>query len=242
MSIGADASMRVRREPRARTRREDGERCESARAVVTDRTRSGPAVEPIHVDDPGPGEVRVRIVANGVCHSDRWAIEHGNWGAPFPMLLGHEGAGVVDAVGPGVDARHTGTAGGARLGRAVRDVPRMPARDCRGGVPTSGTSRRASASRGPASRSTGRCRSDRSRRTRSCTPRRWCRCRSASTSSRACLLGCGVSTGVGAAVNTAGVDAGRDRRSDRARRDRSRRLCRARRIAGASTADRGRPA
>ena len=39
------------------------------------------------------GEIRLaanRIEANGVCHSDLWAIEHGNWGAPFPMLLGHE--------------------------------------------------------------------------------------------------------------------------------------------------------
>ena len=60
-------------------------------------------IEPIVVDDPGPGEVLVRLVANGVCHSDLWSIQHGNWGSPFPMLLGHEGAGVVEARGEGVD-------------------------------------------------------------------------------------------------------------------------------------------
>ena len=54
------------------------------------------------IDDSGPGEVLVRVVASGVCHSDLWAIENGNWGAPFPMLLGHEGAGIVEAVGEGV--------------------------------------------------------------------------------------------------------------------------------------------
>ena len=41
-------------------------------------------IEPILVDPPGPGEVRVRLAASGVCHSDHWAMHHGNWGAPFP--------------------------------------------------------------------------------------------------------------------------------------------------------------
>ena len=41
--------------------------------------------------------------ASGVCHSDHWAVEHGNWGDPFPMLLGHEGAGTVLDVGSDVD-------------------------------------------------------------------------------------------------------------------------------------------
>ena len=44
----------------------------------------------------------MRVVANGVCHSDLWAIANGNWGAPFPMLLGHEGAGIVEEIGEGV--------------------------------------------------------------------------------------------------------------------------------------------
>src|SRR5713226_2430410 len=51
---------------------------------------------------PGAGEVMVRIVASGVCHSDLWARDNGNWGAPFPILLGHEGAGLIEEIGDGV--------------------------------------------------------------------------------------------------------------------------------------------
>jgi len=73
-----------------------------ARGVVVTGLGAPARIEPILVDDPGPGEVLVRLVANGVCHSDLWSIQHGNWGSPFPMLLGHEGAGVVEMIGDGV--------------------------------------------------------------------------------------------------------------------------------------------
>jgi S-(hydroxymethyl)mycothiol dehydrogenase len=73
-----------------------------AHGVVVAGLGAPARIEPILVDDPEPGEVLVRVVANGVCHSDLWAIQHGNWGSPFPMLLGHEGAGVVELVGEGV--------------------------------------------------------------------------------------------------------------------------------------------
>ncbi|WP_226346970.1 NAD(P)-dependent alcohol dehydrogenase [Agilicoccus flavus] len=56
----------------------------------------------VDVDDPRPGEVQVRMVACGVCHTD--AIVRDQWyPTPLPAVLGHEGAGVVEAVGPGVD-------------------------------------------------------------------------------------------------------------------------------------------
>ena len=58
-------------------------------------------VEDVELDDPKTGEVRVRIVANGVCHSD-YSIVHGVIRSPLPMVPGHEGAGVVEAVGPNV--------------------------------------------------------------------------------------------------------------------------------------------
>ncbi|WP_018503513.1 alcohol dehydrogenase catalytic domain-containing protein [Parafrankia discariae] len=58
-------------------------------------------VEEIDVPVPGPGEVRVRLRATGVCHTDRTIVE-GKVPVPLPMVLGHEGAGVVDAVGGGV--------------------------------------------------------------------------------------------------------------------------------------------
>ena len=60
------------------------------------------ALEEIRVDDPGPGEVLVRIEATGVCHSDLHVIEEDGWGHPLPVLLGHEGAGTVEALGEGV--------------------------------------------------------------------------------------------------------------------------------------------
>src|SRR3954468_21433700 len=50
---------------------------------------------------PGPGEVTVRIAAAGLCHSDLSVID-GNRPRPLPMVLGHEAAGVVEALGPGV--------------------------------------------------------------------------------------------------------------------------------------------
>jgi alcohol dehydrogenase len=50
---------------------------------------------------PGPGEVLVRLRASGLCHSDLNAID-GTAETPCPAVLGHEGAGVVEAVGPGV--------------------------------------------------------------------------------------------------------------------------------------------
>jgi Zn-dependent alcohol dehydrogenase len=66
---------------------------------------SGPgelALEEIVVDEPEAGEVRVRIDASGVCHSDQHIIDEDGWGHPFPVLLGHEGAGTVELVGAGV--------------------------------------------------------------------------------------------------------------------------------------------
>lgn len=60
------------------------------------------ALEQIRVADPGPGEVLVRIEASGVCHSDLHVIEEDGWGHPYPVLLGHEGAGTVEALGDGV--------------------------------------------------------------------------------------------------------------------------------------------
>lgn len=55
----------------------------------------------VDLDEPRAGEVRVRMVASGVCHTD--AIVRDQWyPTPLPAVLGHEGAGVVDAVGPGV--------------------------------------------------------------------------------------------------------------------------------------------
>jgi S-(hydroxymethyl)glutathione dehydrogenase/alcohol dehydrogenase len=60
-------------------------------------------VEDVTVKDPGVGEVRVAIRAAGLCHSDLSVVD-GSIPYPTPVVLGHEGAGVVEAVGPGVTA------------------------------------------------------------------------------------------------------------------------------------------
>jgi S-(hydroxymethyl)glutathione dehydrogenase/alcohol dehydrogenase len=58
-------------------------------------------IEDIVIDAPGPGEVRVRTVAAGLCHSDLHIME-GIFRNPLPAVLGHESAGIVEAVGEGV--------------------------------------------------------------------------------------------------------------------------------------------
>ena len=60
-------------------------------------------VADLELDGPGPGEVLVRLEASGVCHTDLHIVETDGWGHPLPVLLGHEGAGVVEAVGEGVE-------------------------------------------------------------------------------------------------------------------------------------------
>ena len=56
-------------------------------------------IEEFDLPDTGPNQVRVRIVASGVCHSD-WHVVKGDWPhIPIPTILGHEGAGVVEEVG-----------------------------------------------------------------------------------------------------------------------------------------------
>lgn len=59
-------------------------------------------VEEFECEEPGPTEVLVKIGASGVCHSD-WHVIKGEWDhVPLPSILGHEGAGVVEAVGTNV--------------------------------------------------------------------------------------------------------------------------------------------
>ncbi|MGW5662243.1 S-(hydroxymethyl)mycothiol dehydrogenase [Streptomyces sp. NPDC003758] len=71
------------------------------RAVVARGKGAPVSLETIVVPDPGPGEALVKIEACGVCHTDLHYRE-GGISADFPFLLGHEAAGVVEAVGEGV--------------------------------------------------------------------------------------------------------------------------------------------
>ncbi|HSV39676.1 MAG TPA: NAD(P)-dependent alcohol dehydrogenase [Nocardioidaceae bacterium] len=64
------------------------------------------ALEPIDLADPGPGEVLVRIVGAGMCHTD--LLPRAGMSAPPPIVVGHEGSGIVEALGPGVSGVSAG--------------------------------------------------------------------------------------------------------------------------------------
>jgi S-(hydroxymethyl)mycothiol dehydrogenase len=172
--------------------------------AVVDEIGGAVRIEELTCDAPGPNEVLVRLVASGVCHSDLWAIEHGNWGAPFPMLLGHEGAGIVEEVGEGVGSPAVGDP--VVLAWAV---PCESCGPCRRGVPR-------------------RCshawvQPPRVRRARDAAPLTGTLSLGTLATHTVvhaaqaipmppelplrsgCLLGCGASTGVGAAIQTAKV-------------------------------------
>lgn len=72
------------------------------RGVVARAKGEPVAIETIVVPDPGPGEAQVELQACGVCHTDLHYKE-GGISNDFPFLLGHEAAGIVRSVGPGVD-------------------------------------------------------------------------------------------------------------------------------------------
>ncbi|MFF7072443.1 Zn-dependent alcohol dehydrogenase [Streptomyces pseudovenezuelae] len=80
------------------------------RAAVLPAVGAPLEVTDIDLPDPGPGQVRVRLAAAGVCHSDL-SLSNGTMRVPVPAVLGHEGAGTVVAVGEGV----TGVAPGAEV-------------------------------------------------------------------------------------------------------------------------------
>ncbi len=63
---------------------------------------SAASIEEIYLDEPGPNEVLIRLVASGVCHTDLTVKNLNGNGMKFPIVLGHEGAGIVEQVGPGV--------------------------------------------------------------------------------------------------------------------------------------------
>jgi Zn-dependent alcohol dehydrogenase len=164
-------------------------------------------VEELALDPPGPGEARLRIVASGVCHSDHWAIHHGNWGAPFPMLLGHEGAGVIEELGDGVNGLHVGDP--VLLAWAV---PCGTCRACRLGSPRTCAHGWTQPPRVRVARtgallegtlSLGTLASHTVVHAAQLIP-----VPGGEDLSRVCLLGCGASTGVGAVVNTARVRPG----------------------------------
>jgi aryl-alcohol dehydrogenase len=69
-------------------------------AAVSRGPTDAPALEQLELEEPRPGEMRIRLVATGICHTD--LHEHPGRHSPHPIVLGHEGAGVVEKLGEGV--------------------------------------------------------------------------------------------------------------------------------------------
>lgn len=172
------------------------------------RTIGAPGeLEPIVVPAPGPGEARVRILASGVCHTDLSA-KNGVFGPDVvPLLLGHEGAGIVESVGEGVT--------NVSEGDYVILAWRAPCGNCR--FCTSGKPHLCAASLNAAQKMTaerdgvelnpvlgiGTFCSYTLVHARQCV-----RVSDKLPPAQMSLIGCGVMTGIGAAINTARVEPG----------------------------------
>lgn len=80
----------------------------TSKALVLEKPHSAPLLAEIEVLDPAPGEVRIRMAASGVCGTDGHAVEGTHPLPKLPVVLGHEGAGIVESVGEGVTALSAG--------------------------------------------------------------------------------------------------------------------------------------
>jgi S-(hydroxymethyl)glutathione dehydrogenase / alcohol dehydrogenase len=181
------------------------------RAVVFTNPSEPVQVREVDLDRPGPGEVLVAIAAAGVCHSDLH-VRRGDWRVPAPLVMGHEGAGIVEEVGPGVDGLapgdHVVLSWIAPCGQCRYCVAGYPAR-CKiaatvvgpGGVLTDGTSRLRLDGQ-PISHYLGVS----SFAERAVVPAAGAiRIRDDAPLDVVALVGCAVATGVGAVNNTAAV-------------------------------------
>jgi S-(hydroxymethyl)glutathione dehydrogenase/alcohol dehydrogenase len=78
------------------------------RAAVAFRAGQPLSIEEVDLEGPKKGEVLVRIVATGVCHTDAYTLSGDDPEGAFPTILGHEGGGVVEEVGAGVTSVKVG--------------------------------------------------------------------------------------------------------------------------------------
>ncbi|KUJ70041.1 Zn-dependent alcohol dehydrogenase [Streptomyces albus subsp. albus] len=174
------------------------------RGVIFDGERPR-YVEDLEVREPGPGEVRVAVAAAGLCHSDLSVVD-GTIPYPVPVVLGHEGAGVVEAVGPGVGhvapGDHVALSTLANCG-ACADCDRGRPTMCRSAIGRPGQpfSRQGRSLYAFAASSAFAERTV-------VTAVQAVRIPVGLPLTSAALLGCGVVTGVGAVLNRARVDRG----------------------------------
>ena len=79
-----------------------------SRAAVAWEAGKPLSIEQVDVAGPKAGEVLVRIVATGVCHTDAFTLSGADPEGMFPVILGHEGGGIVEEVGEGVTSLKVG--------------------------------------------------------------------------------------------------------------------------------------
>lgn len=171
------------------------------------------SIETVTLADPGPGEVRVAIKAAGLCHSDLSVI-NGDRPRPLPMALGHEAAGVVEALGPGVTDLQVGdhvvmvfmpSCGHCDPCAGGRPALCEPGAAANGKGELLGGGRRISGDGGPLNHHLG-CSAFAAHAVVS--RRSLVKVDPDLPFEHAALFGCAVLTGVGAVVNTARVQAG----------------------------------
>ena len=78
------------------------------RAAVAHAPGQPLGIETVQLEGPRAGEVLVEITATGICHTDAYTLSGQDAEGLFPSILGHEGAGVVAEVGPGVTSVRPG--------------------------------------------------------------------------------------------------------------------------------------
>ena len=168
----------------------------------------------IDVEEPRQGEVMVRLVATSVCHTDAYTLSGADPEGLFPSVLGHEGAGIVEAVGPGVASvapgdhvipLYTAECGQCRFCLSGKTNLCQAVRATQGqGIMPDGTSRFSKDGK-PIHHYMG-C-STFSEYT--VLPEiSLAKVSKEAPMGKICLLGCGVTTGIGAVFNTARVEAG----------------------------------
>ena len=181
---------------------------QTIRAAVCREFGTPLMIEDIRLAEPGQGQVEVTLDAVAICHSDI-SYADGAWGGHLPAVYGHEAAGVITRTGPGAGAFATGDSVVVTLIRACGVCP-----NCASGrpticeTPTDGTKGAiATADGGPLLQAMA-CGAfaekvvvDHSQIVK--IPETL-------SKEAACLLSCGVITGIGAAVNAAGLRAGQD--------------------------------
>ena len=186
----------------------------TCKAAVAWSAKSPLIIETVEVLPPQAGEVRIKILYTGVCHTDAYTLGGFDPEGLFPVILGHEGAGVIESVGEGVTD--------LKVGDTVIPLYTPQCRTCKfclnkktnlcGKI-------RATQGKGvmPDGISRFRCKGEPICHFMGCsTFSQYTVCAGISVAKVnpeaapdiSCLLGCGVTTGYGAAINTAGVEKG----------------------------------